>query len=122
VLASSVVQVIVAVLEVMPDDTTAERVGGALSTVTPTTAEVAVLPAASRAWADKLCTPLATRVVSQEIVKGSLVTSARRVFPSSKNCTPTTPTLSDALAETVVLPMTVAPVAGAVIATVGGVV
>ena len=43
-------------------------------------------------------------------------------MPSTLNCTPTTPTLSDALAETVMLPVTVAPAAGAVIATVGGVV
>ena len=38
------------------------------------------------------------------------------------NWTPTTPTLSEALAETVTVPATVAPVAGAVIETVGGVV
>jgi hypothetical protein len=49
------------------------------------------------------------------------VTSAPRFAPSSLNCTPTTPTLSAALAETVVVPATVAPAAGAVIETVGGV-
>jgi len=38
------------------------------------------------------------------------------------NCTPTTPTLSVALAETVTVPATEAPAAGAVIETAGGVV
>src|SRR2546425_569535 len=41
---------------------------------------------------------------------------------SSWNCTPTTPTLSVALAETVTVPKTAAPLSGAVIDTVGGVV
>src|SRR2546422_317865 len=40
--------------------------------------------------------------------------------PSSLNCTPTTPTLSVALAETVIVPATVEPAAGALIETVGG--
>src|SRR5438445_13893084 len=53
---------------------------------------------------------------------GAAVTSAPRFAPSSLNCTPTTPTLSVALAETVTVPATVAPSAGAVIETVGGVV
>src|SRR5262245_38688490 len=43
-------------------------------------------------------------------------------MPSPKNWTPTTPTLSAALAETVTVPDTVAPFAGEVIFTVGGVV
>ena len=38
------------------------------------------------------------------------------------NCSPTTPTLSVALAETVTVPETVAPAAGAIIETAGGVV
>ena len=41
---------------------------------------------------------------------------------SRRNCTPATPTLSDAEADTAVVPETVAPSAGADIATVGGVV
>ena len=41
--------------------------------------------------------------------------------PSSRNCTPATPTLSAALAVTVTDPDTVAPAAGPVIDTVGGV-
>ena len=42
--------------------------------------------------------------------------------PSTKNWTPATPTLSDAEALTVVVPETVAPEAGDVMLTVGGVV
>src|SRR3989475_11262940 len=53
---------------------------------------------------------------------GAAVTSAPRFAPSSLSCTPTTPTLSVALAETVTVPATVTPAAGAVIDTVGGVV
>src|SRR5262249_19247513 len=41
--------------------------------------------------------------------------------PSIRNCTPTTPTLSEAVAETVMEPETVAALAGAVMETVGGV-
>src|ERR1700693_3315968 len=49
--------------------------------------------------------------------------SAPRWAPPSLNCTPATPTLSAAVADTVTLaPDTVAPVVGAVIDTVGGVV
>src|SRR5213083_3738714 len=98
------------------------RSGGALSTVTLTALAGAVLPAASRATAVKLWEPLATRVVFQEIAYGAAVTSAPRLTPSSLNCTPTTPTLSVALAETVTVPATVTPAAGAVMDTVGGVV
>ena len=42
--------------------------------------------------------------------------------PSTKNWTPATPTLSEALAVTVNVPETVAPAAGEVMPTVGGVV
>ena len=52
-----------------------------------------------------------------------MVSSAPRlVVPSSLNCTPATPTLSEAEAVTVnAVPETVAPLVGAVIETVGGV-
>ena len=50
------------------------------------------------------------------------MSSGSRLFPSNLNCTPTTPTLSEASAETLIVPDTVAPFAGAVIETVGGVV
>src|SRR2546426_4939427 len=61
-------------------------------------------------------------VVFQEREYGAVVTSAPRFAPSSLNCTPTTPTLSVAVAETVIVPEMVAPADGAVSATVGGVV
>jgi hypothetical protein len=50
------------------------------------------------------------------------VSSTPRLAPSNLNWTPTTPTLSVAFAKTVTaVPDTVAPLAGAVIETVGGV-
>ena len=48
------------------------------------------------------------------------MTSEPSVAPSRVNCTPTTPTLSVAVAETDVRPLTVVPVAGAVMTTEGG--
>src|SRR5439155_11845043 len=54
---------------------------------------------------------------------GLAVSSAPRFAPSTLNCTPTTPTSSLAVAETVTaVPDTVAPAAGAVTETVGAVV
>src|SRR5436189_15617 len=91
-------------------------------TVTFTGAEVAALPAASRATAVSVWLPAVAVVVFQAIEYGAVVASAPRLAPSSLNWTPTTPTLSAAVALTVVVPVTVAPPAGAVIETVGGVV
>src|SRR5437660_3890708 len=93
---------------------------GGLTTVT-LTAEVAVLPAASRAIAVRVCTPFLAVVLFHETAYGTVVTSAPRFAPSSLNCTPTTPTLSAALTETVIVPVTVAPATGAVMETAGGV-
>src|SRR6266851_5636773 len=93
-----------------------------LGTVTFTGAEVVVLPAASRATAVRACAPAVAVAVFQATEYGAVVTSVPRFEPSSLNWTPTTPTLSVAVALTVVVPVTVAPFAGAVIATVGGVV
>src|SRR2546421_9221522 len=57
------------------------------------------------------------------MVYGSVAFSAPRLAPSSLNCNPTTPTLSEALADTITdEPETVALFAGAVMVTVGGVV
>ena len=93
-----------------------------LSTVT-VTAAVAVLPAASRATAVSEWLAFVLVVVFHEIAYGFVVSSAPRLTPSSLNCTPATPTLSDADAETVtVVPETVAPLAGAVNETAGSVV
>src|SRR6185295_3566031 len=96
--------------------------GGAFDTVTVTVAEVVRLPAASRALAVSWCEPLATAVVFQETEYGDVVSSPPSVAPSTKNCTPATPTLSEAVALTLIVPDTVAPFAGAVMLTVGGVV
>src|SRR5262245_37076249 len=96
--------------------------GGALLTVTVTTAEVVLLPAASRAEAVRVCVPFPTVPVFQETEYGALVSSAPSATPSRKNCTPATPTLSEALADTVTVPDTVAPFAGEVMLAEGGVV
>jgi hypothetical protein len=53
---------------------------------------------------------------------GATVSSAPRLAPSSLNCTPATPVLSKAVAETLMLPETVELAMGAVRETVGGVV
>src|SRR5439155_11711474 len=96
--------------------------GTGLFTVTLTAAEVAALPAASRATAVTLCAPLLVVVVFQEIEYGATVSSTPRSAPSSLNCTPTTPTLSVAFAATMIVLATVVPAVGAEMETVGGVV
>src|SRR5204863_405764 len=93
-----------------------------LNTVTVTAAEVVRLPAASRATAVSVCEPLLAVVVFQETEYGAAASSTPRLAPSSRNCTPTTPMLSEALAVTLVVPPTVAPETGEVMLTVGGVV
>src|SRR2546425_607820 len=100
---------------------TAESTGGGLFTVTLTGAEGVLLPAASRATAVRVCVPLRAVVLFQETVYGATVTSAPRLAPSSLNCTPPTPTLSEAIAEIVTTLDTVAPLSGDVIETSGGV-
>ena len=103
-----------------------DTVGGVVSatglfTVTVRVAEVVTLPAASRATALSVCAPLLAVVVFQVIEYGATVSSAPRLTPSTRNCTPATPMLSAAVAAMVMVPVTV-PAAGAVSATVGGVV
>lgn len=62
-------------------------------------------------------------VVSHDIEYGAIVSSTPMgVVPSKKNCIAATPMLSDAPAVTATVPDTVAPPAGDVIASVGGVV
>src|SRR5207247_9851995 len=78
------------------------------------------LPAASRAIAVRRCKPGAPVHVSQEMAQGGAVTAAPRLAPSSWNCTLSIQTSSLAAAETVILPTTWEPPAGAVIATTGG--
>src|SRR5881397_52649 len=97
-------------------------VASALATITLMLAEVVALPAASWALALSVWAPLGTVVVFQDTEYGATRSSAPRLAPSSLNCTPTTPTLSAAAAETVTVFETVAPPSGALIETVGGVV
>src|SRR5256885_1270978 len=98
-----------------------ETVGGLLSTVTLTAGEVVWLPGASRATAVRVREPSAASVVFQEMEYGAAVTSAPRLAPSSLNCTPTTPTSSEALADTVIVRETVVPFSNEVMTTVVGV-
>jgi hypothetical protein len=90
-------------------------------TVTSTAAEVVVLPAASRATAEIRCTPEVVFAVSHWMEYGEEVSSPEMFAPSSLNCTPATPTLSDAVAVMVVMPVT-APAVGCEIVTTGAVV
>lgn len=83
---------------------------------------VVLFPAASRAVAVRVWVPFADPVVIQDVEYGGVVSSAPRLTPSSLNWTPATPMLSEAVAETVIVPDTVVPVAGEVIAIVGRVV
>src|SRR5437899_2282552 len=111
---------------VVPSITAAKTSPGAnpaFETVTVTEADVVVLLAASRATAVRVwLLPLAAAVVSHEAEYGAVVSSAPRGAPSSRNWTPATPTLSEALAVTVTMPETVAPELGKGMLTVGGVV
>src|SRR5207247_10532598 len=96
--------------------------GDPFDTVTLTGDEVVRFPAASLATAVRVCEPLPTVVVFQETEYGEAVSSAPRLAPSTRNCTPATPILSEAEALTVTVPDTVAPDAGALMLTEGGVV
>src|SRR5256885_1204926 len=87
-------------------------VGGAVSATVTLTAALAVWPAASRATALTLWAPRAASVVSHDTEYGAAVTSAPKFVPSTLNCTPTTPTLSVAVAEMVTVPDTLAAGAG----------
>src|SRR5437762_538202 len=93
-----------------------------LLTVTATAADVVVLPAASRATAVSVWLPFVAVVVFQETEYGEAASSAPRLAPSNLNCTPATPTLSLAVALTVMLPDTVVFATGALIETDGAVV
>ena len=93
-----------------------------LATVTLTAGEVVVLPAASQARAVSVWAPLVAVAVFHDTPQPpvELVSSATRLAPSM-NCTPVTPTLSEAVAVSETVPDTVAPLAGAVTLTVGAV-
>src|SRR2546426_8557611 len=89
--------------------------------MTVVAADVVGWPAASRATAVRLCAPLLAVAVFQDAVYGDDASSLPRLAPSSLNCTPMTPTLSEAVAVMLMVPETVAPLAGLVIETAGGV-
>ena len=93
---------------------------GSLFTVSVTALAVVRFPAASRAIAVRVCELFVELVVSHETEYGGAVTSVPRFAPSSWNCTPITFTLSDAVAETVIVPETDPPSPGLVNDTVGG--
>src|SRR5438132_11366275 len=104
------------------EEETDEMTGGVTSpllTVTLTPADTVELPAASRATAVSVCGPLTAAVVVQRIEYGGPGTSVPSAASSSLNCTPTTPTLSGALAETATTAVTACPARGAVIDTAG---
>src|SRR3981081_2035918 len=96
--------------------------GAAFATVTAAATDAAVVPAPCLATQVTLCGPSATVVVFQLTAYGTAVASAASGDPSTKNCTATTSTLSEASARTVAVPLTDAPSAGELTATAGGVV
>src|SRR5262245_52105045 len=85
-----------------------------------TASDVDLFPAASRATAVSWCVPFAAPIVFHGIEYGAVVSSVPRGLPSNLNCTPTTPTASDASAAMVNDPTTVALSAGAVSEATGG--
>src|SRR4051812_29654397 len=86
---------------------------GSFPTSTETPTEVAVFPTASRDRADSTCRPLDAVVVFHWTLYGATVSSAPSGLPSSRNCTPATGLVTDAVTFTV--PFTPAPSAGDVI-------
>ena len=90
-------------------------------TVTVALVALPMFPAASYARAPNVWLPLAIVVVLNAIEYGELV-SFPIDTPSRKNSTRVTPTLSVALAAALMVPVTVEPFAGDVIAAVGAVV
>src|SRR6266566_1314689 len=97
-------------------------VGGALfETVTVWPLEVVLFPTVSKATAVIACWPSATEAEFQLMLQGALV-AVPTLFPSTRKLTWSTAVLSLAFALRTIEPLTVAPSAGAVIETVGGVV
>src|SRR6185295_5338895 len=80
-----------------------------LETVTVAGGEVAVSPTPSRARAAIACEPLATVFESQLMLYGAVVSSAPTGLPSRRNWTPAIPLASEAVAERLIVPDTVAP-------------
>src|SRR4051812_3527509 len=82
----------------------------------------AVFRAVSRAIAVSVCGPFAVAVVSHATEYGRVTSSGPSGPPSRRNCTPATATSSAAVAVTLSVALTVAPVSGEPMATLGGVV
>ena len=103
-----------------------ETVGGVVSgtfvfeTVMVTTAEIVEFPAASLALAVMEWEPLDTDALFHALWYGAVFCSEPVATPSIRNCTPATPTLSEAVAARFTVPVSVLPAAGAVRETVGG--
>jgi hypothetical protein len=93
-----------------------------LSTLTVTLALVVELPAASAATALIVWLPLESVVEFSTYANGAAVRLAPAFVPSTRNWTLVTATSSEAAAVTLTLPESLAPAAGEVIATLGGVV
>ena len=87
-----------------------------------TAAEVVVFPAVSRATAVNTYVPSNVEAVPQPSTNGGDAIAAPIGAPFNWNCTLAIATLSDAPAESVLVPVTVESGAGAVIHTAGGVV
>lgn len=84
-----------------------------------TAALVVVCPAALLATAVSEWLPFESLMVFRERLNGALVTAVPVLLPSTLNCTLVV--LADTLVKTVMVPEAVAPEAGEVMATVGGV-
>jgi hypothetical protein len=115
----------------MVPDTVAPLVGEVIETVTgafelftviDTPALVALLFEVSMATAVSVWVPLASVVVFSDSEYGEVVANDPKAAPSTSNCTLATATLSVAVAVTVMVPDTVAPLLGEVMETVGAVV
>jgi hypothetical protein len=91
-------------------------------TVTVTVADVPTLPAASNDFETIVCDALVNVVVFQAKESDVAFVLLATTLPSIRSCIWVTPTLSEAVAVTVTVPETVAPLAGAVTEVVGGVV
>src|SRR5205085_8577201 len=121
----SVVHVITALDELIEPELTLEITGGftGLLTVTEMFVPAAVLPEVSPATALSVWVALLAVVVSQErvYVGPGPTTIFPRLDPSKVNWTSFMATLSVAVADSVIVPLTVAPFTGAVMDTCGGI-
>src|SRR6185295_14030756 len=83
---------------------TGATLAATFETLTPTIADVVMLPATSRATAARLWTPLTASAVFHAVWYGGATTSPPICAAPSKKRTPATPTLSDAAAAMWIVP------------------